>query len=185
MGDSPMERDASAAAAAATEVSKSQRKRDALAIRALAADLLEMSDARLRRLALDESVLRAIGDAQRIHSNIARKRQLQYVAKLLRRIDTAEIQAAMAADRAEARALHARHHRAEAWRDRLLKDGDAALSELIAGRPGIDGQSMRQLIRRAAREAREGRPPAAARALFRALRDLDQALPLPAIRASR
>jgi ribosome-associated protein len=185
VGDSPVERDAGAAVAEDAQVSKSQRKRDALAIRSLAAELLEMGDTRLRRLALDESVMRAVEEARHIRSHIAHKRQLQFVAKLLRRHDTAAIEAAIAADRAEARALHARHHRAEAWRDRLLQDGDAALSDLIAVRPGIDAQSMRQLIRRASREARNGRPPAAARSLFRMLRDLDQAEPLPAMPAVR
>lgn len=171
--------------APAEQPSKSQRKRDALAVRALAAELVALDDPHLRRLPLDEAIRRAVLDARSIRSHIARKRQLQYLARLLRREDVTAIGDAMASFRAEARQLTVRHRRAEAWRDRLLSAGDAALAELIEARPGLDAQSIRQLQRSANREARDGRPPAASRTLFRLLRDLDQAEPLPACPAAR
>lgn len=162
-------------------VSKSQRKRDAQAVRDLASELIEMGDAQLRRVPLDDDVRRAVQDTKRIHSHAARKRQLQYLAKLLRREDVEPIVEAIENFRAEARQLTARHHRAENWRDRLLDRGDEALSELIAARPDIDPQPIRQLVRNGVREREAEQPPAAARALFRLLRDLDQAAPLPSL----
>jgi len=63
-------------------------------------------------------------------------------------------------------------HRLEAWRDRLLAEGDAALPELLAEFPGADRQQLRQLIRNAHRERAAQKPPRAARLLFRYLREL-------------
>jgi len=159
--------------------SKSQLKREAQAIKGLANHLLGLDDARLRQLPLENDVLEAIRQAGKISSHGARRRQLQYVARLLRREDPAAIIQAVEGFEAEARGLTARQHRCEAWRDRLVERGDPGLEDLLQSHPGLDVQALRQLIRNARREISLGRPPAAARALFRALRDLDGQSPLP------
>lgn len=161
--------------------SKSQRRRDALEVRSLAARLIALPPSVLAKLPLDEELRAAIGQARAIRSNVARKRQLQFVAKLMRREDPEPIRDALDALDAGARQLTARQHRVEAWRDRLLGEGDAALTDLLARRPGAEAQPLRQLIRQAARETAAGKPPAAARALFRQLRELDELEPLPTI----
>lgn len=163
----------------AQPVSKSQRRRDALALKTLAARLIELGRADLSRLPLDEELRSAIAEARRIHARIARKRQVQYVAKLLRNGDPDAIVAGLQAIEGDARQLTARHHRAEAWRERLLAGGDTAIGELIQARPATDAQVLRQLLRKARQEAAQDRPPAAARALFRRLRDMDEIEPLP------
>ncbi|MDX1380499.1 MAG: ribosome biogenesis factor YjgA, partial [Xanthomonadales bacterium] len=160
-------------------VSKSQRRRDALEVKALAAQLIGLSPALRAQLPLDEDVRRAIEQARAIRSNVARKRQLQFVAKLLRRADPEAIREALADFDADARKLAARQHRCEAWRDRLVDQGDAALGALLQQRPGSDGPRLRQLMRTARQEAAGGKPPAAARALFRVLREMDELEPLP------
>lgn len=164
---------------AAALVSKSQRRRDALEVKSLAGRLIGMSPSMLARLPLDDQLREAIDQARAIRSNVARKRQLQFVAKLLRRADPEPLQEAIASFDAGARQLAARQHRTEAWRDRLLEGGDAAVSELLGRHPAADAQPLRQLIRRARQEAAAGRPPAAARTLFRQLRELDELEPLP------
>ena len=161
------------------DISKSQRRRDALEIRALAARLIGLSQSQLAQVPLDDRLRSEIEQARRIRSNVARKRQMQFVAKLMRRGDPAEIEAALAAFDQDARQLAARQHRSEAWRDHLLTAGDAAIGELLQRRRDADAQALRQLVRNAQRETRANRPPAAARALFRALRTLDEAEPLP------
>jgi ribosome-associated protein len=160
-------------------ISRSQRRRDALEVKSLAARLIGLAPSRLARLPLDESVRAAIAEARRIRSNVARKRQLQFVAKLLRRTDEEPIAQALEAFENDARQLSARQHRVEAWRDHLLANGDAALGDLLQQRHGADAQAIRQFIRTARNEAARGKPPAAARALFRLLRDLDAGEPLP------
>lgn len=161
-------------------VSKSQLKREAQAMKDLASELLELSAAQLHKVPLDNDVLMAIQQARKFHSHGARRRQLQYIAKLIRRVDASPIIDAVAAFQSEARGLTARQHRSEAWREALVERGDTALGELLQARPGIDAQALRQLIRNAQREQQAGKPPAASRALFRMLRELDveEALPL-------
>jgi len=161
--------------------SKSQRRREALEVRSLAARLIGLRPALLAQVPLDERVSEAISEAQRIRSNVARKRQLQFVAKLLRNTDLEPIAQALHDFERAARQTSARQHRAEAWRDCLLEGGDPALGELLHQRHDSDAQLIRQLIRKARQEADRGRPPAAARALFRALREMDEREPLPAM----
>lgn len=160
-------------------VSKSQVKRDAQAMKTLATDLLLLSASQLQRVPLDNDVVVAIQAVRTFRSHGARRRQLQYIAKLIRRTDATIIMAAVAAIQSEARGLAARQHRTEAWRETLLERGDAALGELLQQHTGVDVQHLRQLIRNARHERITGQPPVAARALFRQLRDLDtrQALP--------
>jgi len=161
--------------------SKSQRRREALEVRSLAARLIGLRPALLAQVPLDERVSEAISEAHRIRSNVARKRQLQFVAKLLRNTDLEPIAQALQDFERAARQTSARQHRAEAWRDCLLAGGDPALGELLHQRHDSDAQLIRQLIRKARQEADRGRPPAAARALFRALREMDEREPLPAM----
>jgi ribosome-associated protein len=63
-------------------------------------------------------------------------------------------------------------HRVEAWRERLIVDGDAALAELLGEHPGADRQHLRQLVRNAVDERNRNKPPHAFRELFRELREL-------------
>jgi ribosome-associated protein len=161
------------------QISKTQRRREALELKSLASRLINLSPARLARVPLDGPLRASIEEARQIRSNVARKRQLQYVAKLLRRLDPEPIVRIMNDFDNEARQLNARHHRSEDWRDYLLESGDRALGELIGHRHDVDAQAIRTLIRNAKKDTATGKPPAAARALFRLLRDLDELDPLP------
>jgi ribosome-associated protein len=159
--------------------SKSQLKRDAKALKSLASQLLAISDSKLKKVPLESDLMESVLEARSMRSHGARKRQLQYVAKLLRRLDPVDIIAAIEGLNSENRALTARQHRSEAWREILLEQGDPALNALLQQRPDIDIQKVRQLIRNSRAENSKGKPPASARVLFRILRDLDteQALP--------
>ena len=164
--------------------SKSQRKRDAQEIRSLANRLIALAPAKLAQVPLDEMVRGEIERARAIRSNVARKRQMLYVAKLLRRGGAEEAADALDAFDDDARQLNARHHRAEAWRDHVLENGDAAIGELLEQRRDADAQALRQLLRNARREAERNKPPTAARALFKLLRELDESAPLPPVRST-
>ena len=165
------------------EVSKSQRKREALEFRAIANRLIDLPPAKLAQVPLDDQLRTEIDRARNIRSHVARKRQMQYVAKLLRRGDTESISEALTVFDNEARLANARHHRAEAWRDHLLHGGDAAVGQLLDARRDADAQAIRQLLRNARRESARNKPPAAARSLFKMLRELDEATPLPPVTA--
>jgi len=162
-------------------VSKSQRRREALELKALASELTKLSPARLGRVPLDDDVRAAVVETRQIRSHVARKRQLQYTAKLLRRIDPEPIFQALEEFDGEARQLTGRQHRSEAWRDYLLERGDFAVGALMKQRADVDTQALRQLVRNAKKESERGKPPAAARALFRTLREMDEQEQLPPV----
>lgn len=163
----------------AVPVSKSQLKREAKALFDFGKMLSDLPEPVLLALPLERSVLDEILFARSIRARVARKRQLGFLAKKLRITDLTAVEAALDQRSEAARELKARHHRAEAWRDHLLKSGDKALSELLETRHDLDIQTLRQLLRNAQREATANKPPASARKLFRLLRDADSETPLP------
>jgi len=167
----------------AQEVSKSQRRREALELKALARKLISMSPTKLDRIPLEQPIRAAVDEGRRIRSNVAAKRQLQYVAKLLRLADPAPLISAIAELDRDAQQLTARQHRAESWRDYLIDSGDPALSHLLQQRGDVDIQVIRQIVRSARAQAAGGKPPAAARSLFRLLRQMDEDTPLPQVPA--
>ena len=153
--------------------SRKQNRREALEVLSLADALAALSENQLGKLPIPENLLPHIAEARRITSHIARKRQLAFLAKQMRREDDETLHAirdAMDAGGAAARMDTAQMHRAEAWRDRLLADGDAALAELLDTYPEADRQRLRQLVRNAKDEAARNKPPRAFRELFRELR---------------
>lgn len=154
--------------------SRSQRRRDALAVFELAERLVALSDAQLGQLSLDEDLLDEVEKARRVTQQIARKRQIQYLAKMMRRREgeLPAIRAQLDHDRQLARRETAELHRLEAWRDRLIDDGDDALNELLVQFPDADRQHLRHLARQARSERQANRPPRAFRELFRELRAL-------------
>ena len=155
--------------------SRSEQRRAALDVLALGQQLVGLSTAQLAKLPIPEDLLPHIAEARRITSHVAHKRQLAFLAKQMRREDDATLDAirdALDAGGEAARRETAQLHRVEAWRERLIADGDAALSELLAEHPQADRQHLRQLVRNAIDERNRNKPPHAFRELFRELRDL-------------
>lgn len=154
--------------------SRSQLRREALDVFKLAEALANLSDAQLARVPLDEELREEVLRTRAISSHIARKRQTQFLAKQMRKLDDAALEAirkALAHDRTAAHREAAALHRVEAWRERLLEDGDEALAEFVAAHPAADRQQLRQLVRNAVAERKANKPPHAYRELFRHLRD--------------
>jgi ribosome-associated protein len=156
--------------------SRTQQRREALAVLALATQLVELPPSRLAKLDLPEDVLEEIANVKRIGSHIARKRQLAFLAKKMRRHEDAvfdNVRAELGENRERQRQETAAMHRLEALRERLLED-DQAAAALIAEHPGIDRQHLRSLIRQARSERTANKPPRAYRELFQLLKDLQQ-----------
>jgi len=146
--------------------SKSQLKRDMHARQDLGAKLVELSAAQLARLALDESLLAAIRETQRVSGHEARRRQLQYVGKLMRGVDAERIQAGYDNLMGATRSSVALMHRCERLRDQLLDD-EAALAQFIDSHAGIDIQWLRAKVRAARQERAAARAPRHARELYK------------------
>lgn len=151
-------------------VSKTKKKRESEELQKLGAALIELPAVQLDALGLPAELLAAVREAQRISSHEARRRQVQFIGKVMRRIDPEPVRAAVAAITSQSATARARQKRLEQWRERLIAD-DAALTEFASGHAGADLQEMRTLIRNARREIAEGKPPRAQRELFRVLRD--------------
>ncbi|MGB5307095.1 MAG: ribosome biogenesis factor YjgA [Gammaproteobacteria bacterium] len=157
-----------------TDISKSQRKREMDELKQLGSVLLEFTDDALRQLCLPDELLDAIRTAQRINSHGARKRQLQYIGKLMRGIDETPIRQAIEA-RDHQQSTHTREfHLLEDLREKLLARGDSALPDVLAQFPRTDRQHLRKLVRQARKEQEAGQPPRAARLIFRYLRELQE-----------
>ncbi|HET9472806.1 MAG TPA: ribosome biogenesis factor YjgA [Steroidobacteraceae bacterium] len=156
--------------------SKSARKREAAAAQDLGTKLIDLKESELRALDLGEKLLDAILLAKRITQRGGLARQRQYIGKLMRDIDTAPIEAALAA-KSRATALDAeKHKRIEAWRARLLVEGPAALDDLLKWCPQADRKSLQALITKAtAARIDPGSREGASRELFRSLRSLFEA----------
>ncbi|MEO6366343.1 MAG: ribosome biogenesis factor YjgA [Luteimonas sp.] len=155
--------------------SRSEQRRGALEIFELGEKLVALSAAQLSKLPIPDDLLPHIEDTQRIPSKIARKRQLQFLAKQMRREDDETLDAirdALDSGGEASRRETAQLHQVEAWRDRLLADGDTALAELLDTYPAADRQHLRQLARNAVEERNRNKPPHAHRELFRELREL-------------
>ena len=151
-------------------VSKTRRKREMHELQALGATLVELADAQLASIDLPDSLAEAVREAKRIRSHEGRRRQVQYIGKLMRGIDAELIRARLAAIEGGSREATARHRLLERWRVRLIED-DTALTEFAAAHPGADLQALRTQIRNARREQKENRPPRAFRELFRLIRE--------------
>jgi ribosome-associated protein len=150
--------------------SKSQRKREMHQLQALGERLVELNQEQIAGIPLGTELLQALEEMRRIKGREARRRQLQYIGKLMRHEDGNAIAAALERLRAGGIEQTRRLHQLERWRDRLIEQGDGALGELIAAHPGADRQQIRQLVRGARREQELHKPPAASRKLFRYLR---------------
>ncbi len=155
--------------------SRKQQRREALSVLALCDQLVGLPDGQLAKLPIPDALLPHIVEARRITSHIARKRQLAFLAKQMRREDDDTLHAlrdALDIGGESSRVDTARLHRAEQWRTRLLEEGDGALAELLDAYPHADRQRMRQLVRNALAERAKNKPPTSFRELFRELRDV-------------
>jgi len=155
---------------------KGELKRQAQAVQELADRLIAAPAELVERLGLPDKLVDAVELARRISGGGALVRQRQFVAKLMRGLDLEPIRAALDADADTARLDAARFRRAERWRDRLVEEGDAALSEFVA-EFSANREELRQLVAAATAERRGDRPAGAGRQLFRRIKDILEPLP--------
>ncbi|HEX6691932.1 MAG TPA: ribosome biogenesis factor YjgA [Burkholderiales bacterium] len=155
-------------------VSKTKRKQEMLELQALGAALVELPESQLDFLERD--LRDAVLEAKRISSHEARRRQLQYIGRLMREVDPAPIRAKLDELTGTSTQANAQHKRLEALRARLLAD-DEALEHFAATHPSADLPTLRALVRNSRREREEGRPPRAYRELFRLLKSIESAPP--------
>ena len=163
-------------------VSKSQVKRECDALRKLGEDLLNLQQSELDKIQLPEALANAINEGRKLSARGALKRQRQYIGKLMRNVDSESIERQLAVIKHQHDSSAVRFKQTEQWRDRLVSGDNRAVTELIEMYPDIDRQYINQLVRASKREQEAGKPPAAARKLFKYLHSLSDQLALAAVK---
>ncbi|MBI5510250.1 MAG: DUF615 domain-containing protein [Deltaproteobacteria bacterium] len=149
--------------------SRTEKKTEAHKTRDLAAELVALALPDLAAVPLEPALREQVELARRITKHGGRRRQLQYVAKYLRTVDTAPILEAITRLRLHRHDHTLRTHAVETWRRRLLREGTAALDALVAEFPAIDREALETLVEQAQREAAAGQEKRRQRELFRVL----------------
>ncbi len=149
--------------------SRSARKRESEALQELGEQLIDLHDSIFSQLDLPEALRDAILAAREITSHGARLRQRQYIGRLMRTIDAGPIRAVLDRQQLRQRATGARFHRVEEWRERLLREGAAALPALAAIAPHVESAELGRLVDSVTRAPDEAARRTASRALFRYL----------------
>jgi ribosome-associated protein len=153
--------------------SKTQLKKQMHDLQALGAELVELKDEQLASVDLPERLLDAVRDARRITKFEARRRQLQYIGKLMRDVDPEPIRTRLDAWKSVSRAQTARLQLLERWRTRLIEEPDA-LTAFMREYPHADTARLKLLVRNTHDERENGRPPKNYRALFQLLSEIVQ-----------
>jgi ribosome-associated protein len=148
--------------------SKSQRKREMLALQVLGGELEALPKDKLARVPMPEALADAIREARRTTSHEGKRRQMQYVGKVMRTLDDNEvgaIQRVLDTFKGASKTETAKLHLIERWRDRLLAD-DEALTAFLLDHPATDAQALRTAIRNARKEQQLQKPPRYFREVF-------------------
>ena len=149
------------------EISKSQIKRDAEALKLIGRQLVELNNKQLAKIPGSESLFHAISVAHKIQNkNEALRRQIQYIGKVLRNEEVELITAALDKLNNKHQQLTHASQKLEILRDELIEQGDPKINTLLEEFPQLERQKLRQLIRQANKEKKQEKPAKAAKELF-------------------
>ncbi len=154
-------------------ISKTKLKAEADVAQSIGKKLIALSKDRLIKLELPETLFDAVMEAKRLTANGAIRRQLQYLGRLMRDVDSAPIVEQLAAWEGKNTQENARFHTMERWRTRLIAE-PVALQEFLVKYPQIDIQQFRTLIRNAQKEEAAFKPPKSSRELFKLIREVSE-----------
>ena len=154
-----------------TDISKSQIKRDMHALQVLGEKLVNLRSDQLEQLDLPETLATALTQAKTIKKHGAKKRQLQYIGRLMRNVDADIIQQQY--DMLTQQSVQSTNqlHKIENWREKLISEGDTALTEFLSLYPEVDRQQLRTLLRSAIQEREKNKPPKAYRKIFQFIKE--------------
>ena len=158
--------------------SRTDQKKESLELQKLGEDLLTLSTGLMERLDLSDKLKDAVVEAKRISNFEGKRRQMQFIGKLMRLLDDAQIAAirdALKEQRSGSVADIAALHQAQTWRDRLIAPDESsdAFQQWVTQNPATDSQQLRALIRQARKDAKPEKPGQAVRH-GRAFRDIFQ-----------
>ncbi|MGI4776753.1 MAG: ribosome biogenesis factor YjgA [Janthinobacterium lividum] len=147
------------------ESSKTDLKRESTELQKIGEDLLTLRAGLFDKLPLSEKLVDAVVEARRITNFEGKRRQMQFIGKLMRLLDPETldlVRAALDEQHSAPAAETASLHEAERWRDRLIAEDDA-FGVWIEAYPATDSQQLRALIRQARKDIKAGKPGEAPR----------------------
>ena len=149
------------------EISKSQIKREAEALKTIGRELVALSKKQLPQIPGSDLLFHSIAVAHKImDKHEALRRQIQYIGKVLRNEDCEAIRAALDKLNNKHQQLTHATERLEKLRDELIIQGDDKINELLQEFPTLERQKLRQLVRQANKEKKAEKPAKAAKELF-------------------
>lgn len=152
--------------------SKTQIKQEMLALQKLGQELVNLGEAALKKMPMDDELEDAVMLARRINrKKDGFRRQLQFIGKLLRTRDVEPIEIALNELRNTHQRANQQFHKLEKTRDDLIARGDDAINELLGENPDLDRQKLRQLVRQANKEKQQNKPPKASREIFQYIKE--------------
>ena len=154
--------------------SRSQKKREMIALQKHAEKLMTLSPELVKKCGLPDYFIEEVLDAMAIKAHEAKRRKVQYIGKLMRDIDAQPLIEFLEDIETGNKADNMKFHALEIWRAKLI-DGDfSVFDEIMEQHPQADRQRLSQLARNAKKEKAQSKLPKAARALFKALRELSE-----------
>ncbi|MFT7186228.1 MAG: ribosome-associated protein [Pseudohongiellaceae bacterium] len=154
------------------EISKSQVKREMIALQHLGKKLTELKPAQLKKMPISEELLKAVQESYNIQQREAKRRHLNYIGRLMRSEDPEKVQYAL--DEFDSSSLRYAQeiHLIEVWRERLIAGDKTSLTAFIEEKPEANAQLLRQLIRNAQKDLSQEKNTGAAKKLFQFIRAL-------------
>lgn len=156
------------------EISRTQIKREALELQVLGEQLVTMSLSHLAFVPMEDELDEAVMLARRLTSNEAKRRQIQFIGKLMRKYDLEPIHAGLAKIKHQSQMHGINQQQTNQWCDKFKEQGPAALEDFLQRYPNGDRQQLRQIIRQVQKEAAAAKTDTQAKKLFRLIRDLIQ-----------
>ncbi len=154
-------------------VSRSELKRQADDYHSLGRTIMDLSDNQRKKIPMTEDLRAAVNLANRIrHTKEGFRRQMQWVAKVLRNSDVAEIRYSLDQFNKRDKRLAVEQAKIDRVRDQIVKDGDSAINDFIAKFPAADRQKIRLLARQVIKEAKAEKPAKAAKELSKYIKEL-------------
>lgn len=154
--------------------SKTQLKKQMLELQELGKKVAELSDKQREKIPLDDNLIEGIETYRRIKSNEGKRRQMQYIGKIMRSIDISPISDAIIEIENGQKKVTKKFHELEMLRDEFITQGDAMLPALVERFPSLNRQHLRQLLREAKKEIAENKAPSNQKKIFKYFRELSQ-----------
>jgi len=153
-------------------VSRSELKRQADDYHQLGRTIMELSKNQLKKIPMSEDLAAAVALANRIrHTKEGFRRQMQFVAKVLRASDVDEIRKSLEQFKNRDKRAEVEASKLTKLRDRMITNGDDEINKFVEEKPSADRQKFRQLVRQAAKEHKAEKPGKGYKALFQYIKE--------------